>query len=126
MLAPSHGSLQTTEARVFACLMQHAAIMQTDDAGRDPWWTLLCFFNSLRELGSAASLFVADTRDYLRVILDRHGFRYDLIRKLFEVSELTSRIRSDQVPKELDRLKKVFSSRGSKGDNSGGYGDLGR
>ncbi len=123
MLAPSHGSLQTTEARVFACLMQHAAIMQTDDAGRYPWWTLLCFFNSLRELGSAASLFVADTRDYLRVILDRHGFRYDLIRKLFEVSELTSRIRSDQVPKELDRLEKVFSSRGSKGDNSGGYGD---
>jgi hypothetical protein len=123
VLAPSHGSLQTTEARVFACLMQHAAIMQTDDAGRDPWWTLLCFFNSLRELGSAASLFVADTRDYLRVILDRQGLKYDLIRKLFEVSELTSRIRSDQVPKELERLEKVFSSQGIKGQNSGDYGD---
>ncbi len=112
ILAPSHGSLQTTEARVFASLMQHAAIMKTDDAGRDPWWTLLCFFNSLRELGSAASLFVADTRDYLRVILDRHGLEYDVIRKLFEVSELTSRIRSDQVPKELERLERKHSTNG--------------
>jgi hypothetical protein len=126
VLAPSHGSLQTTEARVFASLMQHAAIMQTDDAGRDPWWTMLCFFNSLRELGSAASLFVADTRDYLRVILDRHGYKYDLIRKLFEVSELTSRIRSDQVPKELERLEKNLVSQGGKSKNvgGGGYNDV--
>jgi hypothetical protein len=93
--------------------MQHAAIMATDDAGRDPWWTLLCFFNSLRELGGAASLFVSDTRDYLRVILDRHGLKYELIRKLFEVSELTSRIRNDQVPKELEKLERPFSSGGN-------------
>jgi hypothetical protein len=110
VMAPAHGSLQTTEACVFACLVQHAAIMKTDDAGRDPWWTLLCFFNSLRELGSAASLFVSDTRDYLRVILDRHGLKYELIRKMFEVTELTSRIRSDQVPKELERLERRFVS----------------
>ena len=110
VLAPAHGSLQTTEARVFACLLQHAALMQTDDEGRDPWWTLLCFFNSIRELGSAASLFVSDTRDYLRVILDRYGFKYDSIRKPFEVTELTSRIRSDQVPKELERLEKSYNS----------------
>jgi len=115
ILAPAHGSLQTTEARVFACIMQHVAIMNTDDSGRDPWWTLLCFFNSLRELGSAASLFVSDTRDYLRIILDRQGIPYDKIRKLFNVSELTSRIRSDQVPKELERLEKSFASIGGDG-----------
>jgi len=110
VLAPAHGSLQTTEARVFASLLQNAATMKTDDAGRDPWWTLLCFFNSIRELGSAASLFVSDTRDYLRVILNRQGIKYDAIRKLFEVPELTSRIRSDQVPRELERLERSYSS----------------
>lgn len=116
VLAPAHGSFQTTQSRVFACLVQHAAVMNTDDAGRDPWWTLLCFFNSLRELGGAASLFVSDARDYLRVILDRHGLKYELIRKLFEVTELTSRIRSDQVPKELERLECLFESpNGEKG-----------
>jgi len=122
VLGSAHGSFQTTLARVFACLMQHVAIMNTDDKGRDPWWTLLCFFNSLRELGGAASLFVSDTRDYLRVILDRQGLKYELIRKLFNVSELTSRIRSDQVPKELERLERELrplagKDRAEDGDN---------
>ena len=108
ILASAHGSFQTTLARVFASLMQHAAIMKADEAGRDPWWTLLCFFNSLRELGGAATLFVSDVRDYLRVILDRQGLKYDVIRQLFNVSELTSRIRSDQVPKELERLERAI------------------
>lgn len=107
ILASAHGSFQTTQARVYACLMQHAAIMNTDEAGRDPWWTLLCFFNSLRELGGAAFLFVADARDYLRVILDRQGIK-EKTRKLSNVSELTSRIRSDQVPKELERLERTL------------------
>lgn len=106
ILATAHGSLQTTQARVYASLMQHAAIMETDESGRDPWWTLLCFFNSIRELGGAATLFVSDTRDYLRVILDRYGLKHGVIRKLFNVSELTGRIRSDQVPKELERLER--------------------
>src|SRR5690606_35819166 len=71
--------------------------------GRDPWWTLLCFFNSLRELGGAATLFVGDARDYLRVILDRIGADYSEIRSPYAV-ELTSRIRSDEIPKELEHL----------------------
>jgi hypothetical protein len=124
VLAPAHGSLQTTEARVFASLLQHAAVMQTTDAGRDPWWSLLCFFNSLRELGSAASMFVADTRDYLRVILDRHEIPYEQIRKLFNVSELTSRIRGDQVPKELERLEKVFTSSETRDGKEATSGDV--
>lgn len=109
VLAPGHVSLQTTQARIFATLMQNAAIMDTDDAGRDPWWTLLCFFNSLRELGGAATLFVADARDYLRVIIDRMGLNYEKIRSPF-ATELTSRIRGDDIPKELARLELPFSS----------------
>lgn len=109
VMAPGHVSLQTTQARIFASLMQNAAIMDTDDAGRDPWWTLLCFFNSLRELGGAATLFVADARDYLRVIIDRMGISYEKIRSPF-ATELTSRIRSDDIPKELARLELPFST----------------
>jgi hypothetical protein len=104
--------------------MQNAAIMDSDEAGRDPWWTLLCFFNSLRELGGAASLFVADTRDYLRVILDRQGLKYELIRKLFNVSELTSRIRSDQVPKELERLERTLRPQASKDKSAADDNDV--
>jgi len=109
VLAPGHVSLQTTQARIFATLMQNAATMDTDDAGRDPWWTLLCFFNSLRELGGAATLFVADARDYLRVIIDRMGLNYEKIRSRF-ATELTSRIRGDDIPRELARLELPFST----------------
>jgi hypothetical protein len=109
VLAPGHGSLQTTEARAFATLLQFAGAMKKDPSEKDPWWTLLCYFNSIRELGSAATLFVSDARDYLRVIIDRHGIPYVNIRKLFNVTELTSRIRGDQVPQELEKLNKSLS-----------------
>ena len=62
VMAPAYISLQTAQARVFASLMQWPAVAEWSDEERDPWWTLLCFFNSLRELGSAATLLVADTR----------------------------------------------------------------
>lgn len=110
VLAPAHGSLQTTMARSFATLLQFAGAMNKDAAQKDPWWTLLCYFNSIRELGGAATLFVSDARDYLRVVIDRHGIPYENIRKLFNVTELTSRIRGDQVPQELERLNKPLSS----------------
>lgn len=111
VMAPAHGSQQTTQARVFAALLQYPAIMQSssDEAStRDPWWTLVAFFNSLRELGGAATLLVADTRDYLRVIIDRHGLSYGQIRQLLNVEELTSRIRSDQIPLAIQKLEAPF------------------
>ncbi len=111
ILAPGHGSLQTTQARVFAALLQYPRVMPVKDevAERDPWWTLIAFFNSLRELGGAATLLVADTRDYLRVLIDRHGHPYKAIRPLLNWLELTSRIRSDEIPATIQKLEIPFS-----------------
>lgn len=106
IMAPGHGSLQTTQSRVYASLVQNASLIDDEPASIDPWWTLLCFYNAIRELGAAATLFVSDVREYLRIIIDRDGIDYKKIRKLFNISELTSRIRSDQVPKELESLER--------------------
>ncbi len=111
IMAPGHGSPQTTQARVYASLLQNSAIMpvmDNDESERDPWWTLLAFFNSLRELGGAATLLVADARDYLRVILDRHGIQYNQIRQLLNWDELTSRVRSDKIPQAIQKLETPF------------------
>lgn len=116
VLAPAHGSVQTSEARIFATLMQHAGLLEGEPEDLDPWWTLLVFFNSLRELGGAMTLFSADTREYLRVVLTRHGVDYSKIRQLFNVEELTSRIRGDHIPRLLERLEvslRVREGRGS-------------
>ena len=105
VLAPAHGSVQTSEARIFATLMQSAALLDGEPSDIDPWWTLLVFFNSLRELGGALTLFSADTREYLRVMLARHGIDYTRIRQMFRVEELTSRIRGDHIPRLLEQLE---------------------
>lgn len=110
VMAPGHGSLQTTQARVYATLLQFPAVMPVvDESERDPWWTLVSFFNSLRELGGAATLLVADARDYLRVIIDRHGFPYTMIRQLLNWEELTSRIRGDRIPLAIQKLEIPFA-----------------
>jgi hypothetical protein len=100
--APGLGSIQTAQVRTFAALLQ-AAALQPDDA-RDPWWTLLAFFNSLRELGTTLSLIQSDIPDYLKVIRKRLGLRVDEVRRLWEVFELTGRLRNDEVPKAIDDL----------------------
>jgi hypothetical protein len=105
VLAPGHGSVQTSEARIFATLMQYAALLDGGPEEIDPWWTLLVFFNSLRELGGALTLFSADTREYFQVLTNRHGVDRTKIRKLFNVEELTSRIRGDHIPRLLERLE---------------------
>lgn len=120
VLAPAHGSVQTSEARTFATLMQSAAHLKGTPAEIDPWWTLLVFFNSLRELGGALTLFSADTREYLRVMLARHGVDYSRIRQLFRVEELTSRIRGDHIPRLLEQLEIRLTRMEGKAEGSQG------
>lgn len=124
VLAPAHGSVQTSEARIFATLMQNAALLEGEPADLDPWWTLLVFFNSLRELGGALTLFSADTREYLRVLLTRHGLDYSKIRQLFNVEELTSRIRGDHIPRLLERLEVALRVREGQARVDQGYSPI--
>ena len=72
---------------------------------QDPWWTLLIFFNSLRELGTTLSLLQANIPDYLKVTAHRLGILYRGMRKLRRIRELTGRLRSDKVPEALAALE---------------------
>ncbi|CAL9550030.1 hypothetical protein SUDANB60_04400 [Streptomyces sp. enrichment culture] len=105
--APALGSMQTTQVRTFAALLQAAKDLPEDL--RDPWWTLLAFFNSLRELGNSLSLMQSDIPDYLRTVnnrstTDRTGMRY-----LNWVEEMTSRLRQDQVPEAIQKLERQLT-----------------
>lgn len=107
IMAPGHGSLQTTQARVYATLLHAAASMDVDSVEkRDPWWTLLAFFNSLRELGGANTLFSSDVRDYLKVLNNR--FQNGNVRYINTLLELTSRMRGDQIPQYIKLLEKTL------------------
>lgn len=75
----------------------------------DPYMTLVGYFNSLRELGGMKRLAEDDvqTRSF-RVnmsLVDRPGLSQ---RRVDEVSELTSRVSSQDIPRYLDQLEVPF------------------
>ena len=107
ILAPGLGSMQTVQVRSFCSLLQTPISMATKD--RDPWWTLIVFFNSLRELGTTLSLFQSDIQDYLRVLGNRTGKRFSALRQLRDIQELTGRLRSSEVPKAISNLETSYS-----------------
>ena len=102
--APGLGSMQTVQVRSFCSLLQSPLSMPSLD-DRDPWWTLVVFFNSLRELGTTVSLFQSDIQDYLRVVRNRTGTEFSAVRQLRVVEELTGRLRSSDVPRAIARLE---------------------
>lgn len=101
---PGLGSLQTVQVRTFTSLMQ-APVNLPNLVEQDPWWTLLIFFNSLRELGTTLSLFQSDIPDYLKVTANRLGIPYGSMRKLWRIRELTGRLKSDEVPEAIADLE---------------------
>jgi hypothetical protein len=100
---PGLGSLQTAQVRAFAALLQ--APMALDPADQDAWWTLAVFFNSLRELGTSLSLLQSDIPDYLKVLRNRLGLRPEDVRRLWNVLELTGRLRNDEIPRAMEELE---------------------
>ncbi len=72
----------------------------------DPWMTLVGYFNSMRELGGMRRLVDDDIFSRCRK-QDRRG----LAKRFFSgdyLAELTSRMRSEDIPQILDRLEAVF------------------
>src|SRR5262245_24567395 len=99
--ASDYGSVLTTQVRTFSSALFRPFSLPGDR--RDPWWTLLAFYNSIRELGGAKTLFDSDIRSRLKFIFNREGFT-DNRRNLRIVEELTSRLSQAEIVGMMDRL----------------------
>jgi len=95
---------------VAASLLQSALGGLSVDSERDPYWTLVSYFNSLRELGGALVLMQDDVNDSLVLLADR---RREDIRRPALVEELTSRRTQAEVRDMLDRLAVPAGTDGS-------------
>ena len=96
----SHATLMV---RVYAALLQAAKDINGDDATRDPYWTLLGYFNSLRVLGSAYLQVQGDVVERLGVVAKRSD---TTARGPIRVNELTSRVPSSEIPLSLKSLER--------------------
>jgi hypothetical protein len=77
-------------------------LQQIPDPGAlDPYWTLVAYFNALRELGGALVLFEDDVRRTIDAIAERRG---EQARELQEPTEVTSRVPGEEIRTVLDDL----------------------
>jgi hypothetical protein len=109
--APGLRSLLTSQIRTFTSLFQSAnydrvAKRELSNEEKDPWWTLLSFYSSLFDLGSARSILSIDMEGELKKYKDTFGIENKNIRPLpdsNEVLELTA-AQKDSVEENLQRL----------------------
>ena len=109
VFATALSSHVTAQIRVMSALLQSVKSLNGKTAEElDPYWTLMSYFNSLRELGHAATLIRADITDYLNAMWDRLEIRADANadpRRFINADrELTSRVQSSEIPEVLQQL----------------------
>ena len=94
-------SAKFTLQAVAGSLLQSAFGAFSDDTRRDPYWTLVGYFNSLRELGGALVLMQDDVSDTVRLLAEA---RDEKARTSGSVEELTSRRSQDEILEMLTQL----------------------
>ena len=114
-----YGSAASTSATAsiaaFASLIYAAkAINVNEEKERDPYWTNLAYFGSMRELGQAATWFMTDIKERLETIYKwRMEASLDGTKRRYIYgsgqAELTSRMANDEIPKILKKLEEGYS-----------------
>jgi hypothetical protein len=76
---------------------------------RDPWWTLVAFYNTLRELGSGLTLLQSHVPDHIKSILARSNLTFASMRRIYNIQELTGRLKSGEVARSIGKLETPVS-----------------
>jgi hypothetical protein len=102
------GTSQTTLlVRAYAALLQATIELNAGSAIKDPYWTLVGYFNSLRVLGGARMQVQDDVNDRLELLSASHrAAKRDIERRI----ELTSREPSGDIPDHLRRMAIAYPS----------------
>ena len=109
--ATGYRSFLTTQVRAFSAVLFRAWMFEDDK--KDAWWTLLAFYNSLRELGGGQTLFQSDISARLKDYSLRYGLKRAPQRYLNAIEELTSRQSQAQLVELMDRLASDWKDKNS-------------
>lgn len=105
----SVGVLQA-QVKVYSGLLQEGYHLPAKE--RDPYWTLLAFYNSLRELGNGLNICSMDVLTYMKGIRNREGYLKN--RFIKNPLELTSRMQNNEVIDTIDKLKVELDTKNEK------------
>ncbi len=122
ILASGYPSAQTAIVRSYSAILQKVKQEEQYHNNIDYYWTLLGYFNSIRELGGAMSLVHGDIRERLFQIQNRELVPYDKPnnnrRNIYKIQELTSRISSDKIPDTLKDLERSYKFNDGRNSNA--------
>lgn len=107
-----YGSILTAQVRVFSSALFYGA--QLPASSRDAWWTILAFYNSIRELGGAQTLFSSDIPARLDYLSARENISGNQRRYLNNVKELTGRLGQSEIVQLMDELSAEYVEKSSK------------
>ena len=103
-------SVKTALLRVYSIILQSAYNLSLDDEYKDvidPYYTLVGYYNSIRELGGAVRLLQDDIPDRIQRIKKKYGMSRQ--RFLNHKVEITSRMSSYDIPKKLSQLETPYT-----------------
>jgi len=105
-------SVKTALLRAYAIILQSTYDLSLDDGCKDcidPYYSLVGYYNSIRELGGAVRLLQDDIPDRIQRIKKKYGMSKQ--RFLNKKIEITSRMSSYEIPKNLGQLEIPFTSK---------------
>lgn len=105
-LMPSGKTKAMMEIRAMAAMLQKAKDMDISDDARDKLWTVTAYYNSLKDLGKAATMVDDDIKDFMKRMCYRLKSNAEA-RMIGSADELTSRVTTTELNRTLDRLEKV-------------------
>ncbi len=109
-------SVKTTLLRTYSIILEAAFELSRKEEFRDfidPYYTLIGYFNSIRELGGAVRLLEDDIKSRIERLQKKYG--HEIQRYLRRTKEITSRIPSYEIAKVLEDLTIPYDK--NKADN---------
>jgi len=103
----------TAQIRAIVAMQQGILLISDNDTANssiDPYWTLVQYFGSLKELGHAATFVTADIPEFLPTMHRRFKVPPERKRWMRNSEELTSRKNADEIPKILQKLELKYDS----------------
>lgn len=105
-------SVKTALLRTYSIILQGSYSLSQEEEYKeyiDPYYSLVGYYNSIRELGGAVRLLQDDIPDRIQRIKKKYGMNKQ--RFLNRKVEITSRMSSYDIPKKLNQLETPYTSK---------------
>lgn len=107
-------SVKTALLRTYAVILQTVFELSTQEEFKDiidPYYTLIGYYNSIRELGGAVRLLQDDIPKRMWRLTKKYGYIHPRYLDKNRNIEITSRMTSFEIPKKLKQLETPFAEK---------------